>query len=104
MTEQPRITVSPEFALIDVAREIRIDGFAPYAFVTVTARMRMCGAPWQSQAVFMAGHDGSLDLGRDCPVSGSYAEPSAMGIVWAMVCTEMAVSYTHLTLPTKRIV
>lgn len=88
MTEQARITVSPETALIDVPREIRIDGFPAYAFVTVTARMRMCGVPWRSQAVFMAGHDGSLDLARDCPVSGSYAEPSAMGLVWSMTCEE----------------
>ena len=73
MTEQARITVNPEFALIDVARDIRIDGFPAYAFITVTATMQMCGAPWRSQAVFVAGHDGSLDLGRDSPVSGSYA-------------------------------
>ncbi|MFY4022600.1 alpha/beta fold hydrolase [Achromobacter xylosoxidans] len=89
MTEQARITVSPETALIDVPRQIRIDGFPAYAFVTVTARMRMSGVPWRSQAVFMAGHDGSLDLARDCPVSGSYAEPSAMGLVWSMTCEEM---------------
>ena len=89
MTEQARITVTPESALIDVPREIRIDGFPAYAFVTVTARMRMCAVPWRSQAVFMAGHDGSLDLARDCPVSGSYAEPSAMGLVWSMTCEEM---------------
>ena len=89
MSEPPRITVSPERALIDVARDIRIDGFPAYAFVTVTASMRMCGAAWRSQAVFMAGHDGSLDLSRDCPVSGSYAEPSAMGLVWSMSCCDM---------------
>lgn len=90
MTDQARITVTPEFALIDVARDIRIDGFPAYAFITVTASMQMCGAPWRSQAVFVAGHDGSLDLGRDSPVSGSYAEPAAMGIVWSMVCEDMS--------------
>lgn len=63
MIEQARITVTPEFALIDVSREIRIDGFPAYAFITVTATMQMCGAPWRSQAVFMAGHDGSLTWG-----------------------------------------
>ncbi|MFJ1298506.1 acyl-CoA thioester hydrolase/BAAT C-terminal domain-containing protein [Pseudomonadota bacterium AL_CKDN230030165-1A_HGKHYDSX7] len=89
MTDRAAIIVNPEVALIDVAREIRIDGFAPYAFITVTASMTMCGAPWRSQAVFMAGHDGSLDLARDCPVSGSYNEPSAMGLIWSMVCEDM---------------
>ncbi len=90
MAEQPSITVSPERALIDVAREIRVNGFPAYAFITVTASMTMCGAPWRSQAVFVAGHDGSLDLARDCPVSGSYAEPAAMGIVWSMACEDVA--------------
>ncbi|WP_454689899.1 acyl-CoA thioesterase/bile acid-CoA:amino acid N-acyltransferase family protein [Achromobacter aloeverae] len=84
-----RIIVTPERALIDVERDIRLEGFAPYAFVTVTARMRMCGALWASEAVFLAGHDGCLDLGRDSPVSGDYSEPSAMGIVWSMRCQEM---------------
>jgi len=90
VAEQPSITVTPEFALIDVTREIRIGGFPAYAFITVTASMTMCGAPWRSQAMFVAGHDGSLDLARDCPVSGSYAEPSAMGIVWSMACEDIA--------------
>ncbi|MNK36484.1 hypothetical protein D3C87_550350 [compost metagenome] len=89
MTHQPRITVTPERALIDVERDIRIEGFPAYAFITVTARMDMCGAPWRSEAVFVAGHDGRLDLRRDCPVSGAYAEPAAMGIVWSMVCQDM---------------
>ena len=86
---QPRITVTPERALIDVERDIHIEGFPAYAFITVTARMDMCGATWRSESVFVAGHDGRLDLRRDCPVSGSYAEPSAMGIVWSMVCQDM---------------
>lgn len=90
MAEQPSITVTPERALIDVTREIRVSGFPAYAFITVTASMTMCGAPWRSQAVFVAGHDGSLDLSRDCPVSGSYAEPAAMGIVWSMACEDVA--------------
>ncbi len=85
----PRITVVPERALIDVEREIRLEGFAPYAFVAVAAHMRMCGALWTSESVFLAGPDGCLDLRRDSPVAGSYAEPSAMGIVWSMRCQEM---------------
>ncbi|MFC4276667.1 acyl-CoA thioesterase/bile acid-CoA:amino acid N-acyltransferase family protein [Achromobacter aloeverae] len=85
----PRITVTPERALVDVERDIRLEGYPPYAFVTVAASMRMCGALWSSESVFLAGPDGSLDLRRDSPVSGSYSEPSAMGIVWSMRCQEM---------------
>ena len=85
----PRLTVTPQRALIDVERQILIEGFAPHAFVTVTARMRMCGAQWQSVSTFLAGHDGTLDLRRDGPVDGAYDRPSAMGVVWAMTCMEM---------------
>ena len=87
---EPRLTVTPQRALIDVERQILIEGFAPYSFVTVTARMRMCGAQWESVSTFLAGHDGSLDLRRDGPVTGAYDRPSAMGVVWAMTCIDMA--------------
>ncbi|MFJ0760489.1 acyl-CoA thioester hydrolase, partial [Bordetella bronchiseptica] len=50
----PRMSVAPERALIDVDREIRIDGFGPYACIDVTAEMRMCGVPWRSRATFLA--------------------------------------------------
>jgi len=86
---EPRLTVTPQRALIDVERAILIEGFAPYSFVTVTAQMRMCGAQWQSVATFLAGHDGNLDLRRDGPVGGAYDRPSAMGVVWAMTCIDM---------------
>ncbi|WP_459618264.1 acyl-CoA thioester hydrolase/BAAT C-terminal domain-containing protein [Bordetella sp. 2513F-2] len=86
---QPGIIVTPPEALVDVERAICIEGFPPYALVTVTARATLCGASWGSSSVFLAGHDGRLDLRRDAPVAGSYAEPSAMGVVWSMVCQEM---------------
>lgn len=86
----PLISVTPERALIDVERCILLEGFAPYAFVTVTADMQMCGVHWQSVNMFLAGHDGCLDLRRDAPVSGAYERPSAMGVVWSMVCMEPA--------------
>jgi dienelactone hydrolase len=86
---RPRLAVTPQRALIDVERRILIEGFAPYSFVTVTARMRMCGVPWQSVSTFLAGHDGCLDLGRDGPVAGAYDRPSAMGVVWGMVCADL---------------
>jgi len=86
--QRPTLTVTPQRALIDVERSILLSGFAPYAFVTVTAWMDMCGVGWRSASTFVAGHDGCLDLGRDGPVSGSYERPSAMGVVWSMECTD----------------
>ncbi|WP_298930248.1 alpha/beta fold hydrolase [uncultured Ramlibacter sp.] len=86
--DKPTLSITPHRALIDVERSIQLEGFAPYAFVTVTAGMDMCGAHWRSESSFVAGHDGCLDLRRDAPVAGSYERPSAMGVVWSMVCTE----------------
>jgi len=83
------LSVTPQRALIDVERQILLEGFAPCSFVTVTARMRMCGAQWQSVSTFLTGHDGKLDLRRDGPVTGAYDRPSAMGVVWGMTCMEM---------------
>ncbi|WP_243463791.1 acyl-CoA thioester hydrolase/BAAT C-terminal domain-containing protein [Bordetella bronchiseptica] len=79
-------------------REIRIDGFGPYACIDVTAEMRMCGVPWRARATFLAGADGSLDLDRDSPVSGDYAEPGAMGLVWSMQCQDLP----HAVFPPDR--
>ena len=89
-TTQARLVVTPERGLVDVERAILLEGFAPYAFVTITADMQMCGARWQSVSTFVAGHDGCLDLRRDGPVSGAYERPSAMGVVWSMACLDMA--------------
>jgi dienelactone hydrolase len=85
----PALSVVPQAGLIDVERAILVEGLAPYAFVTLTAEMTMCGAHWRSQSTFVAGHDGRLDLRRDAPVAGAYDRPSAMGVVWSMVCTDM---------------
>jgi dienelactone hydrolase len=84
----PSLTATPQRALVDVERQILAKGFAPYSFITVTADMSMCGAHWRSASTFLAGHDGCLDLSRDAPVAGAYDRPSAMGVVWAMMCTE----------------
>jgi len=86
---RPRVTVTPEQALVDVERQILVEGFPPYSSITVTAQMRMSGARWQSVSTFLAGHDGRLDLRRDGPVAGAYDRPSAMGVVWAMTCMDM---------------
>ncbi|MCD0504186.1 acyl-CoA thioesterase/bile acid-CoA:amino acid N-acyltransferase family protein [Bordetella petrii] len=94
----PNIHITPAAALIDVERSITVSGFPAYSVVTVTASMQMCGIGWRSRAVFLAGHDGSLDLGRDSPVEGDYAMPSAMGIVWSMKCDDVA----HAVFPPDR--
>ena len=80
------LTATPADALIDVPRRIEVRGAAPGAHVTLTARTaRAGGVVWHAQATFVADADGTVDVSRDAPVSGSYRGVSAMGLIWSQV-------------------
>jgi len=79
----PTLTITPAVDLIDVPRQIRVEHVAPGQTVEITALTRRNGVLWQSQAAFVAGADGTVDLGRDAPVSGDYAGVAPMGLVWS---------------------
>lgn len=79
----PVLTITPADALIDVPRRIAVSGLAPDSLVTLSTRTRRAGGVmWDSQATFMADASGQIDLTRDAPVGGDYAEVAAMGLVW----------------------
>lgn len=79
----PTLSIQPADALIDVPRQIRVEHVAPGQTVEITALTRRNGVLWQSQAAFVAGEDGVVDLTRDAPVSGDYSGLSPMGLVWS---------------------
>ncbi|MGS1108197.1 acyl-CoA thioesterase/bile acid-CoA:amino acid N-acyltransferase family protein [Achromobacter anxifer] len=79
----PTLTITPAVDLIDVPRQIRVEHVVPDQTVEITALTRRNGVLWQSQAAFVAGADGTVDLGRDAPVSGDYAGVAPMGLVWS---------------------
>lgn len=80
----PSISVSPADGLIDAPRQIVVSGLKPDELIAITARTtRSLGVVWDSQATFMADEKGIVDLSRDAPVGGDYAEVSAMGLLWA---------------------
>lgn len=87
MTAQPTqlsLTVTPEAGLLDTPREIRVSGLQPYGIVAISARtLRANGVSWMSQASFMADAEGVVDLTRDAPVGGDYAEVSPLGLLWS---------------------
>jgi len=86
MTSSLILTATPADALIDVPRHLVVRGATPGAQVTLTARTaRAGGVVWHAQATFVADADGTVDLSRDAPVSGSYQGVSAMGLVWSQV-------------------
>lgn len=81
---RPVLTVTPADGQIDEPRQITVTGLAPDELVAVSARtLRSRGVVWDSQATFMADADGVVDLSRDAPVGGDYAEISAMGLLWS---------------------
>lgn len=85
---QAQLEISPQTALIDVPRRIIVRGLAPGRRVTLRTRtVRGPEVEWTSEALFLAGADGCVDLGRDAPVSGSYSGVSAMGLIWSQTQT-----------------
>ncbi len=81
---RPVLTVTPAEGQIDEPRRITVTGLPPDALVAISARtLRSRGVVWDSQATFMADADGVVDLSRDAPVGGDYAEVSAMGLLWS---------------------
>lgn len=81
-----RLTVDPPVAGIDMPRRIAAGGLQPGEPVTLQSRtVRGDGAIWQAAARFVADGDGTVDLGRDAPVGGSYDRVSAMGLLWSQM-------------------
>jgi dienelactone hydrolase len=81
-----QIEVRPRPALVDQRLDVRVAGLASNEEVSLRAEMTdQTGVPWVSEVVLRAGSDGTLDLARAVPVSGSYAEADAMGHIWSMV-------------------
>ena len=84
ITTSPVLSVTPSDGLIDEPRRITVTGLAPDELVAISARtLRPRGVLWDSQATYMADAQGVVDLTRDAPVGGDYAEVSAMGLLWS---------------------
>ncbi len=80
----PAFSIDPVDGLIDEPRRIVVTGLVPDELVAISAHtQRAGGAVWMSQATFMADAQGVVDLSRDAPVGGDYAEVSAMGLIWS---------------------
>ena len=86
------ITVDPPEVLLDEPTSIRLTGFPPDHEVTIRARTSGAAYPSftdtgqvrESDATFMTGSDGSVDLASQAPLRGSYDIANAMGLFWSM--------------------
>jgi dienelactone hydrolase len=80
------LEVAPARVMADESAVIRAAGLDPNERVTIRAELTDgAGARWVSQADFMADAQGVVDASRQAPVSGSYKEVSAMGLIWSMM-------------------
>jgi dienelactone hydrolase len=80
-----RIEVDRKESFYDQPVAIRIHECPPGAAVTVrAAALDDLQRRWESQAVFMAGPHGTIDLARDAASSGTYPGRDAMGLFWSL--------------------
>ena len=79
------LEISPNRVLVDESAVIRAEGFEPNEHISIQADL-VDGADeaWSSEAEFVADARGSVDTSQQAPLSGSYREVSAMGLVWSM--------------------
>ena len=79
------VIASPAVALYGEPFSWKVTGLRPDEMVTVKAvstdakKIR-----WESAAVFAADVSGAVDLARQAPVSGDYAEADIFGLLWSM--------------------
>jgi dienelactone hydrolase len=80
-----RLTVTPSPALVDEPLSVVVSGCRAGEPVTVRARMRDgLDRQWESHATFQAGTDGTVDVATARPLSGTYEDADARGLLWSM--------------------
>ncbi len=74
---------------MDEPFRVSVSGLAPGTPVTIRATTRDGGLrAWASDATFVAGDDGMVDVGGAEPVSGTYTGVDPCGLLWSMRPTE----------------
>ena len=70
--------------MLDEPIAVRASGIEPDEEVTVEVAMDWNEATFTSHATFAADDEGTVDTGRDAPVSGTYEGVDRMGLFWSM--------------------
>jgi hypothetical protein len=80
-----KIVATPQVALYGEAFSWKVTGLRPGERVTLKAVSKDARRIiWTSEAVFEADASGAVDVARQAPVSGGYAEPDIFGLLWSM--------------------
>jgi dienelactone hydrolase len=81
----PRLEVGPPTTLFDGPLNVRISGLAAGQQVRLDATAKDAqGGAWASNATYVAGSDGTVDVAKAAPVAGSYTGAHDTGLVWSM--------------------
>lgn len=81
----PSITITPSFALIDEPVSIIISHLSPSEIVTVVATTRLNSQGiYESWASFKANAEGTVNVGEQSPIRGTYQGVDPMGLFWSM--------------------
>jgi dienelactone hydrolase len=93
-----KLEVVPARVMTDESVAIRASGLAPNEHVTIRSEITDgAGEGWAAQAEFVADGQGAVDASKQAPVSGSYKEISAMGLIWAALPVSKKVnSFTQI--------
>jgi dienelactone hydrolase len=80
-----QVNISPAKAVYGTPFQVVVSGLRVKDKVTITAESvdkRMI--KWQASAVYMADHEGVVDLSRQAPVGGDYMKKDVYGLLWSM--------------------
>ncbi|MAT97728.1 MAG: hypothetical protein CL608_11335 [Anaerolineaceae bacterium] len=101
---EPIILAEPAAALADESVVIQVLGLEPGQTVTLRASLRDdYDRRWESEATFVADNAGVVDVATQAPMSGTYTDIDAMGLLWSMVPKTVAGS-AFFSLETSQVV
>ncbi len=84
-SEKPTIHVPSQAVLRDQKIVITITGLKPHQKVKILFEETLNNQDWISHGVYKAGKNGTIDLSKVAPISGSYIGVDAMGLFWSAV-------------------
>src|SRR3979411_2388670 len=80
------VRVDPPTARVDEPFCLTVAGLPPGQPVTIRAATRDGELrEWASNATYLAGDDGTVDVGTAAPLSGTYSGVDAAGLLWSML-------------------
>src|SRR5690349_19091225 len=79
------IQVAPNRSMVDEPLGIRLTGLESGQQVTLRASQTDDHQrTWRAHATFVADSNGQVDVAAQAPLSGTYADVDAMGLIWSM--------------------